>query len=312
MRNKFSLESQGAPASDRTARAVFATTLAFVRLSRPKFLIGGLIGGALGTALANHVAGRFDPRAYALAQLTITAFHLMTHYANDYFDRACDARSVRTPYSGGSGALVDGSLHPRVALRAAALGLLAHAGIAAAVGASIGALAWAYSAPPLRLLARGLGELDTAVIVAILVPLCAYAAQRPPLVVLALASTLPGAAAMFAMMLAVEFPDLASDTVGGKRNLVVRFGPARARSFALAAVVATYGAVAIALACGAPPALAFLELLSLPAAVGLGRALRSRATGRGVADEVLAGRGVAFFVVVTFDALLAYAVAGRG
>ncbi len=304
---------------------MFAPLTAFVRLSRLKFLVGGFVGGALGSAMAHDALGTFDGRAYAIAQTTITAFHLMTHYANDYFDRACDARSVRTPYSGGSGALVDGSLRPAIALGAAlacaalgiagtlALATVAHATAAAGLALAIGALAWAYSAPPFRLLARGLGEIDTALVVAVLVPLCAYAAQRPPIGALpsAIASTLPAAAAMFAMMLAVEFPDLASDAAGGKRNLVVRVGRARARGFGLAAAVLVYAATGVALMLGAPPALAFLEAMSLPLALGYARAFAVGAASDAQTDETLAARGVAFFFVVSFFAMLAYVAAPR-
>ena len=295
--------------------------LAFVRLSRLKFLAGGIASGALGTAIAVAIGARFELAAYALAQLTITAFHLMTHYTNDYFDRAADVRSARTPYSGGSGTLVDGSLAPRVALIAGgvcatigfegafSLAVDVHASIAAGLAVAIGVLAWAYSAPPIRLLARGLGEMDTALVVAVLVPLCAFAAQRPPVggFGTALATTLPAAAAIFAMMLAVEYPDLASDAIGGKRNLVVRAGPRRARAFGLVAIIATYVAVGIAIARGAPPALGLVEATNVPLGIGLARKFAMRATpGDGHDDEALAGNGVAFFFVVSLDALLAY------
>ncbi|GAC1526721.1 MAG: prenyltransferase [Vulcanimicrobiaceae bacterium] len=302
---------------------MLATVAAFVRLSRLKFLAGGFLGGAFGTAMGTYATGRFDVRAFVVAQGTITGFHLMTHYANDYFDRACDARSRRTDYSGGSGALVDGSLPPAVALVAAlvcaatgvvlvaVLGLAVHTVVAAAIGAAVGALAWAYSAPPLRLAARGLGECDTALVVAVLVPLCAFAAQLPPptAYAAAIASTLPAGAAMFAMMLAVEFPDLASDTVGGKRNLLVRAGAARGRGYGSAATRATYAAVAAAIVAGAPPALGFMEALSLPPALDLCRAFATVDAADWRACEALAARGVAFFFLVSFDALLAYAAA---
>ncbi len=269
--------------------------------------------------MAAFAAGRVDVGAYAYAQGTITAFHLMTHYANDYFDRSGDARSERTPYSGGSGALVDGSLAPRVALIAAAicatlgvlgsatLLLVAHAPQGAGFAAAIALGAWSYSAPPLRLLARGLGEVATALIVAMLVPLCAYAAQGAMLDARAVASTLPGVAAMFAMMLAVEIPDLAADTVGGKRNLVVRFGTLRAAQLGSATAAAVYGGVALAVAVGAPPTLALLEFLTLPLAVGYGRTLRAWRRPDRCGDEAIAARGVAFFVIVAFFGLLAYA-----
>ena len=261
---------------------------------------------------------------YALAQITITAFHLMTHYANDYFDRHADARAVPTPYSGGSGVLVEGLLVPGVALRAAlvaatigaagVLVLATSAGrpVAALLGCAIGTLAWCYSAPPLRLLARGLGELNTALVVAVLVPLCAFAAQGAALDLRAIASTLPAAAAMFAMMLAVEYPDIAADRAGGKINLVVRLGAGPARPLGIAFVAAVYGALGLALAAGAPPALLLCEAVSLPLGIGLALAFARRRSADADFDENLAARGVAFFFIVMLCGLLAYGAAPRG
>ena len=289
---------------------------AFARLSRLKFLAGSLVGGALGAAIAAQQHGSFTWAPFLLAQATIGAFHLMTHYANEYFDCEPDARAVRTPFSGGSGALVDGSLPRAAGLRAAlscaALGALGCAGLAfeglalcASLAAGLGLLAWAYSAPPLRLLGRGLGELDSAVVVAVLVPLCTYASQATRLTPLAFAGTLPGAAAMFAMMLAVEFPDVAVDRACGKRNLVVRLGERGVLPLAYAACFAIYAGVAIALVAGAPPALALLEVLTLPLVWQLARSLEFR-TPQSPNDEAIAGRGVALFFLVSFFALLAY------
>lgn len=303
---------------------VAASLGAFLRLSRPKFLAGGVAGGALGTALAAFESGTVDWRAYALAQLTITAFHLMTQYANEYFDRAADALAVRTPFSGGSGALVDGSVAPVVALRAAlvcaGVGALGTMGLlrwtdgpsAPVLAVAIAFLAWSYSAPPLRLLGRGLGEADSALVVAVLVPLCAFAAQGRTLDARALASTLPGAAAMFAMMLAVEFPDGAADEAAGKRNLLVRFGPRAAVSLGIFAIVAVYATAAAAVAAGAPPAFGLAIAATLPLGVANARALRERHLPDFGADAALAGRGVALFFVVAVFGALAYAAAPAG
>jgi 1,4-dihydroxy-2-naphthoate octaprenyltransferase len=291
---------------------------AFLRLTRPMFLAGGLVGGALGTAVACYESGRLDWVAYALAQLTISAFHVMTHYANDYFDREADRLTTPTQFSGGSGALVDGSLSPVVAKRAAlvsaALGTLgacalfaAGRPVAAMLGLVLGGLAWGYSAPPLRLLARGLGELDAALVVAVLVPLCAYAAQTGGLDRLALASVAPGAFAMLAMMLCVEYPDERADEAGGKRNLLVRLGRRSTARLLAALLVAMYLAVAAALGAGAPRSLALFELFTLPLTAGLVLAVSRRRGPGPEPDESLAARGVTLFFLVSFFALLAYA-----
>jgi 1,4-dihydroxy-2-naphthoate octaprenyltransferase len=292
---------------------------AFIRLARLKFLAGGVAGGTLGTFVSAADGRGIGWGDWALAQLTISGFHLMTQFANDYFDREADVLATRTPYSGGSGVLVEGALPPGAALGAAlgcaaaglagaaALATVAGRPLAAALGVAIALFAWAYSAPPLRLLARGLGECDTALVVAILVPLCAFAAQRGTPTALAYAVTLPGACAIFAMMLAVEYPDLRADAAAGKRNLVVRLGAEGAKPLGLAAAAAVYVAVGAALVFGAPPAYAFLECLSLPLAAGYARALRARRPNEPDADEALAARGVAFFFVVVTAGALAFA-----
>ncbi len=277
-----------------------------------------MAGGALGTAVAAYESGAVDWRAYAVAQLTISAFHLMTQLSNEYYDRAADALAVRTPFSGGSGALVDGSLQPAVALRTAMacalagaagtvlLWLVIGAPVAAVLAAAIALLAWSYSAPPMRLLARGLGELDTVLVVGILVPLCAYAAQRDAVDARMLAATLPGAAAMFAMMLAVEFPDLAADTVSGKRNLLVRFGAAAGARLGSAAVIAVYAGAVVALLAGAPAGAALALAATVPLAIAYLRVIRPHGRGENVDLERLAGSGVAFFFVVTAYVALAF------
>jgi 1,4-dihydroxy-2-naphthoate octaprenyltransferase len=226
--------------------------VAFVRLARPPFLIGGFAGFALGAAVARYDGHALDWAGYLWGQLLVTSFHLMVHFANDYYDQETDALATPTMWSGGSGVLPAGELPPWVALAAAlacaAAGLAAviHAALTgaplvAALGVAIAVLSWCYSAPPARLLARGLGELDTIVIVALLVPLTGYAVFAHALGAHALLATLPGACAMFAMMLCVEIPDAGADAATRKRNLVVRWGVATAavaaRTFASCAVL---------------------------------------------------------------------------
>jgi 1,4-dihydroxy-2-naphthoate polyprenyltransferase len=250
---------------------------ALLRLARPVFLIGGFAGFALGAAVARFDGYVLDWRAYLLGQTIVSSFHLMVHFANDFFDRKGDELGTRTFWSGGSGVLAEGVLAPQVALRSALV--CAGCGVAATLGAAfagnltlavvsvaIGALSWAYSAPPLRLLARGLGELDSVAVVALLVPLAGYAAFAHGLGTHVLLATIPGASAMFAMILAVEIPDAAADAASGKHNLVVRWG---VRGASLAARACASAAVALALLIGttvfAAPVTAFLGVV--PAAV---------------------------------------------
>lgn len=216
---------------------------AFIRLGRPIFLLGGFVLYGLGVLWAWRARGTFHFAPFVLGQLTITSAQLMTHYANDYFDLAADrANGTPTRWSGGSRVLVEGLLPPRVALRAAlsfaalaiawgslAIGTLPfnHAGVLGLLLAVI-VLAWSYSAPPLRLNARGAGEVTTATVVTVLTPLVGFHLQSPsfdPALLLTL-----GAVALLqvAMLFAINFPDAEGDRATGKNTWVVRLGTSRA------------------------------------------------------------------------------------
>jgi 1,4-dihydroxy-2-naphthoate octaprenyltransferase len=246
---------------------------AIVRLARPWFLPGGFASFALGAAVARFDGYAIGWQAYLWGQVLVTSFHLMVHFANDYFDQPSDALTTRTPWSGGSGVLPAGELPASAALAAAlacaGVGLVAtlHAAFAgeivvALLGLVVAVLGWVYSAPPVRLVARGAGELDAIVVVALLVPAIGYATFAGTLGPHAVSAVVPGACAMFAMILAVEIPDAAADAATGKRNLVVRWGVASA---AIAARTFASGAVLTLLLAGsagfAAPATAYLAVM---------------------------------------------------
>jgi 1,4-dihydroxy-2-naphthoate octaprenyltransferase len=275
---------------------------AFVRLSRLGFSFGGFAGFGLGAAVAAYEGARITPGAYAMGQTMVTAFQLMTHYANEFFDRDGDARDGRTPFSGGSGVVVSGELSPRTALRAALVaagagtlvaGWLAAAGLGAAalLGVAIGAGAWAYSAPPLRLAARGWGELDTSLVVAVLVPLAGYAAFTGRVDGAGLAATVAPACAMFVMMLAVEVPDRAADTAAGKRNLVVRLGQPAAARLAAWGTLPIVPALVLCISRGAPLAGAAFGALLIAPILAFIRCI----TAPSSPPAEVAGRGVGLF-----------------
>jgi 1,4-dihydroxy-2-naphthoate polyprenyltransferase len=287
---------------------------AFVRLARPLFLYGGVAGIALGAAVAAWSGRHLDLVTYVSAQALVTAFHLMAHFANDYYDRECDAGARRTAWSGGSGVLISGELPPRVALIAAlvcaALGLAASARFAvvgnatvAWIGIAILVFAWCYSAPPVRFAARGLGELDTVLVVAILVPFAGYAAFAGRIDDPILTAVLAPAGAMFAMMLCVELPDAATDLAAGKRTLVAVWGPARAWQLTIVATV-------FALVTAAGSALrmhAGLAILALVPAAAAAFGLIRRASGD-PRPASMAFWGVAFYATLVTGLAVLYAV----
>jgi 1,4-dihydroxy-2-naphthoate octaprenyltransferase len=281
------------------------SVLAFIRLGRPLFLGGGFILFALGAVIARASGHAIDAGRYALGQGAVTAFQLMTHYANDYFDLEADrANATPTKWSGGSRVLPGGELPANVALVAAlvlaAIGCVLGGVLIADTDSNIAAtlvamaaLAWAYSAPPLRLCARGLGELDTAVVVTVLVPWLGFSLQAPDgpgrdLLVLAI---VPLALLQFAMLVAIELPDAAGDAAAGKRTLVVRLGATRAASLYMAAVTLAFLWLPLAWRLGLPSRAAMAG--SIPVPIALWRIGRIRADSA----DVSAYERLTFFAV---------------
>lgn len=232
---------------------------AFLLLSRPHFLLGGVVLFALGALPAVDV----DLTAYLWGQLMVTSTQLAAHYANEYADVEAD-RLVehRTVFSGGSGILVNGRLNPAVALRAALVasgvalvGVVVFAftyPLVAGLGLIALAVSWSYSVRPFRLVGTGFGEVVTSLVVGGLLPVVGAATQGLPLradLWWSIAVLVP---AHLGMMIAFELPDLDSDRRAGKRVLAVRLGPTAATAVMLASWVVAVGLLLASLIPGVP------------------------------------------------------------
>jgi 1,4-dihydroxy-2-naphthoate octaprenyltransferase len=231
----------------------------FLRLTRPFFLLGGILLYLLGVAAALVDGTPFHLAYFLLGQLLVTSIQLMVHYANEYFDQDVDrAITDRTWFSGGSGVLASGALPPVTALRAAqvCLGIALFVLLAVlAVNrspalAALLALAllagWFYSAPPLRLVSRGWGEVTASLVVALFVPLAGFLLQTGgnalPFSLLKLC--LPLVLIHMSMLLAFEFPDQEADAAFAKRTLTVRLGPLPAAWLHHTLLLAAFGLIA--------------------------------------------------------------------
>lgn len=294
-------------------RTAMRSVLAFIRLGRPLFLGGGFILYGLGAAIAALTGHAIDWQRYVLGQCAVTAFQLMTHYANDYFDYEADrANLTPTKWSGGSRVLPSGELPRHVALVAALVlaGLGTGASIATGGGpytlptfALVLVLAWEYSAPPLRLCASGLGELDTAIVVTGLVPWLGFYLQAPDLVGLELlvVAIVPLALLQVAMLLAIEFPDAAGDAATGKRTLVVRLGAPRAAQLYVAITAAAYLWLPVA-----------VWALEFPARIAIAAALPAPIAGWRIARIATEHRDPAAYERLTFFAVFLLVATSAG
>lgn len=296
--------------------------LAFLRLGRPLFLGGGFLLFGLGAMIAAASGHAVDWSRYALGQAAVTAFQWMTQYANEYYDYEADlANRTPTAWSGGSRVLPNGELPRRVALVAAlvllAIGifvsvLLVREELAALpIVIAIAILAWAYSAPPLRLCARGLGEIDTAIVVTGLVPVLGFVLQAPDLTGLAwlVLAILPLMLLQIAMLIAIELPDAAGDEASGKRTIVVRIGTDRAAQLYVVITTLAYLAIPIGSLLGLPTRVVIAATLPVPlAAWRLARIAEDKTAGLPAVTSfaVMLLVGTAAAEVVAFATLATY------
>jgi 1,4-dihydroxy-2-naphthoate polyprenyltransferase len=255
---------------------------AFVRLGRPVFLLGGAAMYSLGVAVALVEGGRWNLGLYGPGLLAISGFQLMTHFANDYFDFEADKANANfTRWNGGSRVLSRGELPRWSALLGAGLSAATGLIVVAVLWArhplpllwplslAIVALAWFYSAPPLRLLATGWGEVDGALVVTILVPIFGFYLHNPSLTGLGrlAVAMVPASLLQFSMLLAVAVPDAQGDALAGKKTLVVRLGVDQATRWHALSALAAFTVLPLLTALGLPARVGLVLLCLAPIAV---------------------------------------------
>ncbi|MBK6388162.1 MAG: prenyltransferase [Rhodoferax sp.] len=251
--------------------------------TRPAFLSVTFVGSLMGlaTAFADGV-----PTDFLKAVLTVF-FALVAHaganVVNDYYDalNGSDAANEERifPFTGGSRFIQNGVLSLNqtrwlgfallISVIPAGLWLTAHsAGGVFVIGLTGLLVAWAYSAPPLRLMTRGMGEVA---IVAgwLMVVVGSDYVQRGTFSMLPLVAGVPFAMLVAAILFLNQFPDRLADSRSGKHTLVVRLGTRVARLAYVAWVAGAYSWLLASVIAQAVPSLGaagFLAgLLSLKA-----------------------------------------------
>jgi 1,4-dihydroxy-2-naphthoate octaprenyltransferase len=206
-------------------------------MTRPGFLLITPVACAIGLATA-HADGHFDAWLAAITVLLATLAHAAANVLNDYEDAVNGADAANhgaiAPFTGGAGFIQRGEATPaQTRMLAASLAvLLVGVGLALVAWVGIGllwiglagvALGWAYSSPPLKLMARGLGELAVA-LTWWLVVIGADYVQRQEFSWMPCVLGLPYALLVANILLANGLPDAAGDAAVGKRTLAVRLG----------------------------------------------------------------------------------------
>ncbi|MGH2476559.1 MAG: prenyltransferase [Candidatus Limnocylindrales bacterium] len=252
-----------------------------LRTTRLPFLSATIVPIVLGILIAaSH--GAFDLVAAALTIVGGAFVHLGLNVANDVFDTAQgadDANVTPTQFSGGSRVIQYGLVSFRQMatiatafyLAAAAIGLvlLAFYGSPAllVIGVAGFAISLGYTAPPLKFVYRGLGEIAVAVGFGPLMLLGAYVVQtRGALAWEPVIASIPVALLIALILYVNEIPDRRGDAFAGKRTLPVRFSRDAVIGGYNAAAVGAYVALVGGVVLGVLPIPTLLMLLTIPLA----------------------------------------------
>ncbi len=219
-----------------------ATTLSFWQIwggaTRPRTLPAAVAPVLVGTALAAH-DGRLDFGAAGLCLLFALLIQIGTNFANDYYDFVQGADTAARV--GPRRAVAAGLVRPEV-MRSAMIVVFA-----IAFAAGLGLIAWggpwlivigiasivcgvAYTGGPWPLGYNGLGDVFVFIFFGLVAVGATYFVQAGRLTADALLAAVPVGLLAANILVVNNYRDVETDTVAGKRTLVVRFGRGAARA----------------------------------------------------------------------------------
>lgn len=266
--------------------------LRYFLATRPAFLTVTLAACLIGLASAYAQGVNIDPLRAGLTLFFALVAHAGVNVVNDYYDalNGSDAANQERcfPFTGGSRFIQNGVLTLRqaallgygllAAVIPAGLWLTAHSAPGLIGIGLLGLLlGWAYSAPPLKLMCRGLGEI--AIVGGwLLVVVGTDFVQRGSLGWLPVLVGLPYALLVANILFINQFPDARADASAGKNTLVVKLGPEQAKWGYLAIALFAYGWLILFVGRGALPVYAAAGALPLALSFNAGRELLHHAS----------------------------------
>jgi 1,4-dihydroxy-2-naphthoate polyprenyltransferase len=304
--------------------SVLSDWLAALRL---QFYLTTWIAYAIG-ALAAGGAAALATSMFWIGYAVLFLLEAATVFTNEVVDYPADNRNTRYgPFNGGSRVIVDNRI-PLSRLRfaawvasglAAVLALMLAFATAAppvtslALLAVLAVLAIGYTAPPLKLSYRTLGELVVGLTHGPAVVLCGWifmgGSWNDPLPLL---MGLPIALAILPSITLANVPDRDADATEGKRTIAVRFGQQAAIAFAMfATLTAAASALMLPFRVDLPPGYAVVPWFALPHAAWLLTLLARSFPRKGLPENMMTLMVASltymlWFILPPFVAMLIY------
>ncbi|MEW6201283.1 MAG: 1,4-dihydroxy-2-naphthoate octaprenyltransferase [bacterium] len=224
---------------------------------RAPFFTAIIVPVIFGSVLGYAKTGQMNWLFFILTLIGAIAAHGGANTANDYYDylSGCDVNNPnRTPFSGGSEAIVRGECSPRYFLLLSGTSFLIAliCGVYLVMSIENGLLVlgtlsilgftfgFFYTAPPFKFAYRGFGELMIALGFGPLPVAGAYFVQTGEITLYPFIMSIPITFFILNIIWINEFPDIDTDRNAGKFTLVVRLGGEKARYIYMLFYLAAY------------------------------------------------------------------------
>ncbi len=249
---------------------------------RAPFFTATVVPILLGAVIGWARTGAFHWGYFLLTMLAGLLLHTGTNVANDYFDHKSGTDDINVefvrPFTGGSRMIQDGLLTPREVIGGAlaAYVLAAIIGICLAyvrgpmiiVLGLVGLLSgFFYTAPPVNLVSRGIGEFFIGLNFGVLMTLGAFYVQTSYLAWEPVVASIPVALLIAGVLYINEFQDAPADGSVGKDHLVVRFGRRRAALGYAVLMALTYLSMVLGVVLRITSPFTLIALATLPVAM---------------------------------------------
>jgi 1,4-dihydroxy-2-naphthoate octaprenyltransferase len=208
-----------------------------IKLGRLPLIATTLILYILGIVFALVLKNSFDLLKFIIGIAIATTALLSMSYCNNYYDATADQYNKPTAFSGGSGQILH-NRKLRTSIKYISFVFMVFSIILAIIFVLVfsfpivflfyviagNLLAWFYTAPPMKLVYHGLGEITTIIAVGLMLPGLGYYVLAGQLDYLFLIFIFPFLMFLGAWIINAEIPDLKGDLQGNKKTVIVRKG----------------------------------------------------------------------------------------
>lgn len=262
----------------------------WVKATRASFLTAAILPVLLGAAISWSEAGKFNLLTFLMVIVGVSLLHLAANLCNDYFDHVTRNDWVNknpTPFSGGSRVIQEGAIAPKGILMFSLACFAAGSFIGLWLNYKIGTnvilfmgiigvfLGFFYTALPLKIGYRGLGEIIVGFCFGPLVVMGSYYSQAVKFSWAALWASIPIGILVALILFINEFPDFEADSKVNKNTFVVLLGKEKAVVLFNIFLWLVYAVIALCAIFRSLPWISLITFLTIPGAFKIMKVSRS-------------------------------------